>query len=97
VRQFKELKGICVGKCIDKNDTIDGTYPRAEAHSHCYWLDPYRGWICLLEEQTLKNDGMLLHEIAHLIVDKFGDLRLHSKEFNKVCKEIGGIKSRAVT
>lgn len=90
VRKFKELKGICVGCCIDK-ELINRDFSNVIAHAHNHPLDVRPGWICLLEKWVLEDEGILLHEIAHLLVgDGNGGFRLHGKEFNKVCKEIGG-------
>jgi hypothetical protein len=89
VRRFKKLKGICIGCCIDK-ESVDGDYPGAIAHSHNDPLGFRFGWICLSKKWILENDGILLHEIAHLLVnDGRKGVRLHGKEFKKVCKEIG--------
>ena len=84
IRKFKELKGICIGECVNKNSSIDKNH---SAHAHS-WSKP-KGWICLRYKYQLKEKLTLLHEVAHLIANSPGTLP-HGKEWKKAVKDIGG-------
>ncbi len=90
VRHFVELKGICVGECINKSLLISTNEEPAIGHAHSDHLDPYRGWICLEHKYLLKEKYTLLHEVAHLIANKFSWIPDHGKEWRKVVVKIGG-------
>jgi hypothetical protein len=93
IRKFKEIKGICVEECIDYIDPNPFKYNGyiIEAHAHPLYFCPFQGWICLRKKKMLKDEGILLHEVAHLIANKLPWIRVHGKEFKKVCKEIGAL------
>jgi SprT-like family protein len=59
------------------------------AHAHPRNFEPFQGYICLSDKKYLKDEGTLLHEVAHLIACKFPWTQPHGKEFKKVAKEIG--------
>src|SRR5258708_3203530 len=84
VRSFKQLKGICVGACIDKDDVIA---KRGKAHAHCHKKDKYKGWICLRYKYHLKERLTLLHEMAHLISPA---KPYHGKKWKAALVKIGG-------
>jgi len=86
IRHFKELKGICIGECIDNIQ-----FGKSEAaHAHCYDGDPYQGWICLKHKYQLKSKLILLHEVAHLIANRHIESVPHGKGWKKVLLSIGG-------
>lgn len=88
VRSFKQLKGICIGGCVDPKFDLK-IY--GGAHAHCYKEHaPYRGWICLNNEFSLEDKFVLLHEVAHLIANKSHVTPAHGKAWRKVVVEIGG-------
>jgi hypothetical protein len=88
IRHFREVKGICVGRCIDKKDDIESNL---EAHAHCLPLcKPYQGWICLRRKNDLKEKYLLLHEVAHLIANTVAGTPSHGKKWRKVVVAIGG-------
>ena len=86
IRQFKKLKGICVGKCISGKD-LD--LKKEVAHAHAF-NDIYKGWICLHYKYQLKEKLVLLHEVAHLIGNNKIKHLPHGKEWKKVVQNIGG-------
>jgi hypothetical protein len=85
VRRFKQLKGICVGGCVDKSEGIRQDHI---AHAHSC-TKKYKGWICLRYRYQLRERLTLLHEVAHLIVDSPKALP-HGKEWKKTVVDIGG-------
>jgi hypothetical protein len=88
IRHFREVKGICVGRCINKKDDIKSKHA---AHAHCLPLcKPYQGWICLRRKNILKEKYTLLHEVAHLIANKAASTPSHGKKWRKVVVAIGG-------
>jgi hypothetical protein len=84
VRQFKELKGICVRGCIAKDSMEE------PAHAHSLWNDKHRGWICLRNKYILNEPLTLLHEVAHLIANSSPSIPWHGKNWKKTVKKIGG-------
>lgn len=90
VRNFKELKGICIGKeCVDPNDHFDGEL--AHAHSQwCWTRGKYQGWICIAKKRYLSNKLILLHEVAHLIACKSPNTPAHGKKWKQALVSIGG-------
>lgn len=91
VREYDFLIGISVGSCIDPNNhepMMGDIYE--EAHSHSYYDDPYKGWICLGYECLLHDKYALLHEVAHLIANKSILVPAHGKEWRRAVKAIGG-------
>jgi hypothetical protein len=98
IRHFKELKGICVGCCIDPSykltvDTIiRGKKAKTHAHAHSWTRikDKYQGFICVRYMRTLNNKLTLLHEVAHLIVNKNMTTPLHGERWKKAVVKIGG-------
>lgn len=80
VRPFHILKGICVGRCIDPNNTID-TSAHAHVSGDCH------GWICLKHKFQLKERLVLLHEVAHLLVGPNHD---HDRWWRDMVVAIGG-------
>jgi hypothetical protein len=83
VRHIPELKGICVGGCVDKDLII--TPDIATAHAHTTF---FNGWICLKHKYLLKEKLVLLHEVAHLITDLGAPS--HGKEWRKNVVALGG-------
>jgi hypothetical protein len=95
IRHFKELKGICIGECVYTptvwyRDSL-AIDPGYSAHAHSDHGFPYSGWICMNYKCQLKDRGLLLHEMAHLLV---GQRHLpgftHGKEWKKMVVSIGG-------
>lgn len=86
IRHFQEVKGICIGECVDKRDSISPNI----AHAHSDSLDSYHGWICIQYKYRLKEKYTLLHEVAHLIANKLARVPTHGKEWRAVVKRIGG-------
>ena len=78
--QFKQLKGICCGKCKD-GDIIK------HAHAHCKPYTKVRGWICLRNKSMIRNRFLMLHEIGHLLA---GYKNSHNKVWRKAVLSIGG-------
>jgi len=92
VRYYSELKGICIGQCVDKTRTYKNgsAFDNAYAHAHVSPSDQYSGWICMEYKYQLKDKLGLLHEVAHLIANKSSSYGFHGKRWRKVVKEIGG-------
>jgi hypothetical protein len=86
VRQFECLKGICIGRCIDKKNTIEGV----SAHAHSIKRDRFAGWICFHEKWQL-GTNTLYHEVAHLLVNTVDSVPSHGKQWYEKYIEIGGI------
>lgn len=86
LQPFKQLKGICIGKCVNKNNTISTNHI---AHAHCYG-DGFRGWICLRFKYQLRERLTLLHEVAHLIANKSPKTPSHGKKWKDTVVKIGG-------
>ena len=80
IRQFMELKGICVGECCvqdgDRAPFCSPTGIQSIAHAHARYFEPFMGWICLKREEVLKDEPTLLHEVAHLIACKLPWIQL---------------------
>ncbi len=90
VRQFKELKGICVGSCIDPFDVSFDRY-NYPAHAHIEGTIGRSGWICLRDQSLLNNKPLLLHEVAHLIAGNITPTLLgHGKRWRDIVVRIGG-------
>jgi hypothetical protein len=87
IRHFKDLKGICVGECVDPEETIGKKHA---AHAHSFSRDKYQGWICLKYKYHLKQPLLLLHEIAHLIANKRYSTPTHGKRWRQALLKIGG-------
>jgi hypothetical protein len=86
LKPFKSLKGIAIGECIDKNNIIDDKHA---AHAHCY-NDKFKGWICLRFKYQLKERLTLLHEMAHIIANKYQSIPPHGKLWKATLLKIGG-------
>lgn len=86
VRHFKQLKGICIGECIDKNYAIGKNHA---GHAHCFG-DQFQGWICLKYKYQLKERLTLLHEVAHLIANTSPTTPFHGKAWREAVVSIGG-------
>lgn len=87
IRHFKQVKGICIGQCIDKDDTIDKKHV---AHAHSHRDNAYRGWICLRYKYRLRQKLTLLHEVAHLIANSNPKTPTHGKKWKQAVVQIGG-------
>ena len=88
LQKFKELKGICVGGCIDPAVTLGTGIPgECVAHGHRNHLDHYHGWICVQHKYLIRMKLTMLHEMAHVLV---GYGQPHGKEWKKRLVEIGG-------
>lgn len=90
VRYFAVLKGICVGECVNKSSTISTEDVPAVGHAHADITDPYHGWVCLQYKCQLKEKYTLLHEVAHLIANRYNNTPDHGKKWRKTVVEIGG-------
>jgi hypothetical protein len=88
VQKFKELKGICIGGCVDKD--VSFTNDDCWAHSHSNSYDKYTGWICLHYKYQLKHKLLLLHEVAHLIANKQKNTHHHGTRWKQAVSYIGG-------
>lgn len=86
VQKFKELKGICIGGCVDKGFSM---LDRHVAHAHC-WHQKNQGWICLRYKYQLRQKQTMLHEVAHLIANKSSRTPFHGKKWKATLCEIGG-------
>ncbi len=87
VRQYKELKGISVGECVDKDIDIGKNHV---AHAHCYNGDPHQGWICVRCKYHLKVRLLMLHEVAHLVACQARDVPPHGKIWRETLLQMGG-------
>lgn len=85
IRYIEELNGICIGGCINKDLWDD-----AVAHAHCNNNTLNQGWICLKYKTQLLERYTLLHEAAHLIVNKSSYIPHHGVKWRKVLVELGG-------
>ena len=86
LRQFKELKGICIGGCADRTRFIPDKH---WAHAHCHQIgDKYAGWICLRYKFQLRMKLLMLHEMAHLLTPFY--CTTHGKEWRQALWSIGG-------
>lgn len=83
IGQFKCVKGIAVGGCVDRRDSIE---KENTAHAHNYQEDKYFGWICVRFNYSLRDKKTILHEIAHLIACGRG----HDKVWKDTVVKIGG-------
>ena len=97
-RKYEELRGICLGGCIrygwEKN-WPGVPWPRRKvgpqaAHAHPVGDREFFGWICSPYRFILTNKRLLLHEIAHLIVEDDKGSVGHSKRWKEAVIEIGG-------
>lgn len=86
IRGFKELKGICIGECINKNNKLMENHA---AHAHCF-DDGFKGWICLRRKSQLRERLTLLHEVAHLIANTSPKIPFHGKKWKEAVVKIGG-------
>lgn len=87
VRHIKQLKGICVGKCVNKNGCINKNHA---AHAHPYNWDSNQGWICLRYKYRLRQKLTLLHEVAHLIANFDPKTPPHGRKWKQAVIKIGG-------
>lgn len=83
LRHFKELKGICIGGCVDKTDINEDHF----AHAHPKG-GINQGWICLRYKYQLKMKLLMLHEMAHLLVYTWNTP--HGLEWREALLAIGG-------
>ena len=102
IREFEEIKGICVGGCIEdrqqlshKNTNVSSSHKKVGkiiAHAHSLPGGKFYGWICLGHLFSLKKKKTLLHEAAHILArTRIGPkIPTHGKEWRKVLNEIGG-------
>jgi hypothetical protein len=86
LQPFKQLKGICIGKCVNKKLNMADNHA---AHAHCYG-DGFRGWICLRYKYQLKQRLTLLHEMAHILANKSPKTPPHGKKWKDAVVKIGG-------
>lgn len=86
VQQYECLKGICIGGCISKDDSIEG----CSAHAHCSNEDLHKGWICLHHKDQLQKTNTLYHEVAHLLINTSPSIPGHGKAWYDKFIEIGG-------
>jgi hypothetical protein len=64
--KHKEVKGICVGKCVARKPKETETV-LADANAHAHLIGSYSGWICVLKPEGLRNRSLMLHELAHVL------------------------------
>jgi hypothetical protein len=89
LQPIKQVKGICVGGCVaGLKDLAQRIAGRHQKMAHAHQNLRFKGWICLSWKFLLKNDLMLLHEAAHLLVDS--DAPDHGKEWRQAVVAIGG-------
>ena len=91
--KFKEIKGICWGKCIHGTafrKKKSGAY--SPAHAHATPGCSREGWICLMYKKLIKNHELMLHEIAHVIVSskKYSRDHNHDDVWRRQLLKIGG-------
>ncbi len=84
-KRFKEIKGICIGGCIDPDDHMAKEHV---AHAHSC-SGPFQGWICFRYKYYL-NKLTLLHEVAHLMANKSRLTPPHGKKWKQALLSIGG-------
>lgn len=84
-RRFKELKGICIGGCVDPDNGFSKGHI-AHAHSR---PSKFQGWVCFSYRYHLRK-LVLLHEIAHLIANKRKGIPWHGKKWKDALVKIGG-------
>ena len=87
---FDCLWGVYVGGCVDRTGETWRLWHEIHGHAHNDKLDPWFGWVCILEpKRVLTAKGrptkILLHEIAHLLVPNQG----HTKRWKRVVAELG--------
>jgi hypothetical protein len=77
-------RGIYVGGCVARGR---GSSFRAKAHSHIHgqWF----GWICVRSGARLSDDALMLHELAHILVEQG-----HTDTWRKRLLELGGTLER---
>jgi hypothetical protein len=85
IRHFKEVRGICIGECVEKCEINK----HHAAHAHCNHND-YPGWICLRRKTQLREKFTLLHEVAHIISCTSNNIPYHGKKWREVVVAIGG-------
>lgn len=86
--QYAQIKGISLGACIKTGDRLR---PGVAAHAHCKSSRRHYGWICVRDRQRLRNELLMLHEIAHIIAGKNAG---HGEEWKRICLELGGTLNR---
>ena len=87
VRHIEDLKGISVGECIAG---ITNWGKDSAAHAHTNYGDSNMGWVCLKHKYLLKDKWTLLHEVAHLIANKYRSYAPHGEKWRKAVVAIGG-------
>jgi hypothetical protein len=80
VQQFKKLKGICIGGCVDQD--LDQEHV---AHAHVY--GKYKGWICFKYKYHFRK-LVILHEVAHILVG-WQEVP-HGRKWRNALTKIGG-------
>ena len=84
--------GICVGECVDRCQphrirALHDVYGHAHSNHNC----PNVGWICVKHKYLLRDKQLLLHEAAHIIVDRVNnDYMTHGKEWKAALVKLGG-------
>ena len=90
------FRGIFYGGCVDHSHKghKEGTSFRSRAHAHLVkytrgkkrgQLTPYGGWICYRSAKRLGSMRLMIHELAHIIVNDG-----HSKKFYECVRRLGG-------
>jgi|GEM_PF-4309366 len=91
IRFFSEVRGICIGNCIASRALYKVAFGTEEvAHAHSMVYDKHNGWICLRYKEQLNQPYLLLHEVAHLLVNKKEYISIHGKKWRDKLIEIGG-------
>lgn len=84
--------GVFVGGCVE-----DGSawrlWREIYGHAHNDTIDPWYGWICILEIRDVltpsgRPTSILLHELAHLYAPNQG----HSAKWKRIVTELGAAK-----
>jgi hypothetical protein len=87
LRSIEEVKGICVGGCVDPTIEI---MKRHAAHAHCRSGDLFQGWICVRRNYHTRFRLMMLHEAAHLIANKRLETPMHGRKWKQALVKLGG-------
>lgn len=64
--QRPEVRGVFVNGCVLRGE---GSRFRAKAHAHerVGGFPDVSGWLCFLSAKRLKDQALVLHELAHLL------------------------------
>lgn len=77
----REVRGVCVGGCVD------GSRLSGNRWAHAHTRGNHLGWICYRNEHVLASREVAIHELAHLVR---GDGGCHDALWRETCLELGG-------